>query len=65
MIIHDYTVILAKQTLNTTKTAKDHPLFYDKTDVDLRNLTNQELNKLYLEAQSIYTQLQEILQQRG
>ena len=65
MIIHPYTVILAKQQLNVTKTAKDHPYFYDKTDVDLRKLTNQELNKLYLEAQAIYTQLGEVLSERG
>ena len=65
MIIHDYTVILAKQTLNTTKTAKDNPYFYDKKDIDLRELTNQELNKLYLEAQSIETQLQTVMLSRG
>ena len=66
MIIFDYTVLIAKQSLNTTKTAKDKPFFYDKPEsLDLRQLTNQELNKLYLEAQSVYTQIQEVLTERG
>ncbi len=63
--VHDYTVIFARQILNYTESAKDEPYFYEKTGVDLRQLTNQELNKLYLEAQAIYTQIQEVLMERG
>ena len=63
MILHDYAVIIAQQTVNPKL---PHGFKYTRPEVvDLTQLTNQELNKLYLEAQSIYTQLQEVLQERG
>ena len=56
MFIHDYTVKLCKQVLNTTKTAKDTPYFYYPTKLsmdDLKELTQDELDHIYSEAQEI------------
>ena len=56
MFIHDYTVKLCKQVLNTTKTAKDTPYFYYPTKLsmdDLKELTQDELDHIYSESQEI------------
>ena len=54
--IHTYTVKLCKQVLNTTKTAKDAPYFYYPTKLsvdELKELTQDELDHIYSEAQEI------------
>ena len=54
--IHTYTVKLCKQVLNTTKTAKDTPYFYYPTKLsvdELKELTQDELDHIYSEAQEI------------
>ena len=56
LYIHDYTVKLCKQVLNTTKTAKDTPYFYYPTKLsvdELKELTQDELDHIYSEAQEI------------
>lgn len=65
MTIHRYAVILARQTLNTKKSAKEHPFIYDTTDLDLRELATDELNKLYVESLEITTRIHSMLEQRG
>lgn len=59
LITHDYAVILAKQT------PIKHGFKYETTDIDLRQLTTPELNKLFLDAQKIEAQLQMCLLERG
>ena len=56
LYIHEYTVKLCKQVLNTTKTAKDTPYFYYPTNLsmdELKELTQDELDHIYKEAQEI------------
>ena len=56
LYIHNYTVKLCKQVLNTTKTAKDAPYFYYPTKLsvdELKELTQDELDHIYKEAQEI------------
>lgn len=51
LIIHKYTVLLATQEVS-----KDG-YKYEKIDVDLKELTKDELEKLYLETQSVEARL--------
>ena len=56
MFIHNYTVKLCKQVLNTTKSAKDTPYFYYPTKLsvdELKELTQDELDHIYKGAQEI------------
>ena len=56
MFIHNYTVKLCKQVLNTTESAKDIPYFYYPTKLsvdELKGLTQDELDHIYSEAQEI------------
>lgn len=62
LIIHDYTVKICRQTLNTKK---GDPYIYKAEDPDFKDLTTQELNHLYLQAQEIEARLQTMLAQRG
>lgn len=58
LIIHKYTVLLATQEVS-----KDG-YKYEKVDVDLKELTKDELEKLYLETQNITSRLQMELSER-
>ena len=58
MILHDYAVIIATQTPNPKL---PFGFKYSREEIDLRELSNQALNKLYLEAQSIEAQIQTVL----
>lgn len=64
LCIMDYTVKICKQTLNTTKTAKDVPYFYKAEEPDFKELTTDQLNKLYLDARSIMERVQTMLEQK-
>lgn len=63
--IHDFTVKICRQTLNSSKTADKQPYFYKAEEPDFKELTTDELNHLYLEALSIEVRLQNMLQMRG
>lgn len=65
MILFEFTVKICRQTANTTKTAKDVPYFYKAEEPDFKELTTQELNKLYLEAQAIMAHVQMVLETKG
>jgi hypothetical protein len=58
----DYTVKICKQTLNTKK---GEAYLYKAEEPDFKELTTQELNKLYLDAQEIEARIQTMLAQRG
>jgi len=60
-----YTVKICRQEVNTTKSAKDTPYFYKVEEPDFKELTTDQLNFLYLEAQSIQARIQMMLEQRG
>jgi len=64
LCIMDYTVKICRQTLNTTKTAKEVPYFYKAEEPDFKELTTQELNHLYLNAQEIMARVQTMLEMR-
>ena len=63
--IMTYTVKICRQDVNTTKTAKDVPYFYKAEEPEFKELTTQELNKLYLDAQAIMAHIQCILETKG
>ena len=63
--IMPYTVKIVCQELNDPKKYKDAPYKYTVEAVDLSKLTTEELNKMYLEAQAIESQIQMNLQLRG
>ena len=65
MVVYDFTVKICRQTINTTKTAKDVPYFYKAEEPDFKEMTTDELNHLYLEAQSIMARVQTILEMKG
>jgi len=65
LCIMDFTVKICRQTLNTTKSAKDTPFIYKAEEPDFKECTTDQLNKLYLEAQAIEARIQTMLQQRG
>lgn len=64
LIIHDFTVKICRQTLNSSKTADKQPYFYKAEEPDFKELTTDELNHLYLEAQSIMARVQTMLEMR-
>ncbi len=63
--VYDFTVKICRQVVNTKKSAKDKPYFYNSEEPDFSKLTTDELNHIYLEAQSIEARVQTMLQQRG
>ena len=65
LTIMPYTVKICRQDVNTTKTAKDVPYFYKAEEPDFKELTTQELNHLFLQAQGIEARIQTMLAQRG
>lgn len=65
MIVYDFTVKICRQTLNTTKNAKDNPYFYKAEEPDFKDMTTDQLNHLYLEAQSIMARVQTMLEMKG
>ena len=64
LIIFDYTVKICKQTLNTSKSARDTPYFYKAEEPDFKECTTEQLNKLYLDAELIMIQLKKMLEMR-
>ena len=65
LVIYDFTVKICRQTLNTTKTASTVPYFFKAEEPDFKELTTDQLNKLYLDAQAIESRIQTMLIQRG
>ena len=65
LTIMPYTVKICRQDLNTTKTAKDTPFFYKAEEPDFKEMTTDQLNHLYLEAQSIMARIQTMLESKG
>lgn len=65
MTIYDFTVRVCKQTLNNTKSAKDMPFLYKAQEPNFNELTTDQLNHLYLEAQSIMARVQTMLEMKG
>jgi hypothetical protein len=64
MIVHDFTVKICRQTLNTKASAKDTPYFYKAEEPDFKELTTDQLNHLYEQALKIETRIQTMLEQR-
>ena len=61
--IRPYTVIIAHQIIQNKKGL---PIIYEKPkDFDLRNLSIEDVNQLYLEAQAITAQIQQFLSEKG
>lgn len=65
LVIHDFTVKICRQTLNTSKTADKMPYFYKAEEPDFKELTTDQLNKLYLDAQTIMAHVQMVLETKG
>ena len=65
MIVHDFTVKICRQSLNTKPSAKDTPYFYKVEAPDFKELTTDQLNKLYLDAQEIMAHVQMVLETKG
>ena len=65
MIVHNWTVKICSQAINTKPSAKDIPYFYKAEEPEFKDLTTDELNHLYLEAQSIMARIQTMLQAKG
>ena len=65
LVIYDFTVKICRQELNITKTAKDKPYFYKAEEPDFKEMTTDQLNHLYLEAQSIMARIQTMLESKG
>lgn len=63
MILHDFTVRICRQTANTKRTVD--AFSYKAEEPDFKELTTDELNKLYLEAQSIMARIQTMLEMKG
>jgi len=57
LTIHQFTVILAKQDLNTGPTAKTRLFFYTKIEPVLADLTEDQLSHIYSESQAIQTKI--------
>lgn len=67
LYIRPYTVLIMRQKPIRDKRLKTalYPCDYSREEIDFKQLTVDELNNLYLEAQEIEARIQTMLAQRG